>query len=252
MFSLFLFFSFLVFYLFFLGGFKGHRRATSLGPNPSLFTIFLLAVVVVSFLFFAFNAKYCFSPRKGRFAFIFESLPLFLLIWPPPFSMSLSLSLSCSFLFFFLLVYFFAFFWFLLLLSFFPFVSSLFLFHGRNNIETFNCNFFFHQSFVFSFGFLSCFFFQIPFSYLCFFPEFKLRCLFNMNVFGFKTNNLKTHFWSRGGLFFNQFVFSKMSKVIVFWGALFFGKFWLMFKKHYKQVFQHKFKSKKKAKNDHF
>ena len=59
-----------------------------------------------------------------------------------------------------------------------------------------------------------------------------------MNVFGFKTNNLKnTIFWWKGGLqqngFFYQPVFCKMWKVIVFF-APFFAQFWLMFKKHYK------------------
>ena len=58
-------------------------------------------------------------------------------------------------------------------------------------------------------------------------------------VFDFQTNNLqkKTFLVKRGvatkRVFFYQPVFWKMSKVIVFLGH-FFGKFWLMFKKHYK------------------
>ena len=140
------------------------RRATSLGPKPSLsffvcfgfcfvffvgglgppFALFLFS----SFPFFASNRKNLFPPRKGHFWFIFGCLPLFLLslFWPPPFSISLSLSLSCSFSFFFLLVFLFCF----LLIPCFslflcPFLSSLLLFHERNNIKTFNCNLFFHQ-----------------------------------------------------------------------------------------------------------
>ena len=53
---------------------------------------------------------------------------------------------------------------------------------------TFNCNFF-PEIFSLSFGFLSCFFFPIPFSYLCFF--LILSFLFNINVFGFKKTKLK-------------------------------------------------------------
>ena len=96
---------------------------------------------------------------------------------------------------------------------------------------------FFHPSFLF-FGFLSCFSFQIPFPDLCFFTDFKLCFLFNMNVFGFKTNNLKTHthtFLVKRGVatkrfFCYELVFCKMSKVIVFlWGPIL-GIFWVMFK----------------------
>ena len=114
-------------------------------------------------------------------------------------------------------------------------LSSLLLLHEKNNIKRFNCNFFFHQFFLF-FWSPVLFFLSNPFRYLRFcFPNFKLCFLFNMNVFGFKTNNLKKHnFWSKGGLqqnnFFHEPVFCKMSKVIVFLGGHFLGKFWVMFK----------------------
>ena len=73
--------------------------------------------------------------KKKRFLFIFEWFPLFLLglFWPPPFSISRFLSLSCFFLLVFLLI--FCFLWFLLVLF------SLLLFHERNSIKRFNCNF---------------------------------------------------------------------------------------------------------------
>ena len=73
----------------------------------------------------------------------------------------------------------------------------------------------------------------------------KTRCL---RASG-KTKLQNTKFWSKGGLqqnvFFYEPVFCKMWKLIVFFGP-FFGKFWLLFKKHYKKVFQHIFKSKKR------
>ena len=124
-------------------------RATSLGPKPSLF-YFLFGFFCLAFPFFASNRQKTlfFSLRKGHFLFIFECLPFFLLslFRPLPFSVSLSLSLSLylslsfSFLFSFL-SFFFAFFFFLVFLSFFSFLTSLFLFHERNNIKTLNCNF---------------------------------------------------------------------------------------------------------------
>ena len=61
----------------------------------------------------------------------------------------------------------------------------------------------------------------------------------------------KTFFGQKGGcnktVFFYQPVFCKMSKVIVFFGAVFFGNFWLLFKKHYKNRY---FSTFLKAKNE--
>ena len=95
------------------------RRATSLGPKPSLF---VLAVFVFFFVYFSFCLggflllsifglfpwwfleEQCFPPKKmGNFClFSSVSLCLCLAFFPPPFSLSLSLSLSCYFLSFFL------------------------------------------------------------------------------------------------------------------------------------------------------
>ena len=211
-----LFSVFLLLFCFFFG-----PPHLALNP-PFCFCFLLLFFFFLSFL--CFSLKDVFSPRKGHFLFIFECLPFFLLslFWLPPFQfLFLCLSLLLVFLSSFL-SFLFAFFWFLVFVSFFPFLSSLLLFHASNNIKTFNYKVLFHQSFLFL-G-VSCL--GIPFSYLCF-SCFKLCFLFNINVFGFKTNKLKTHiFGQQGGC-------SKCSlwacvlqnvKVIVFWGP-----FWTNF-----------------------
>ena len=125
------------------------RRATSLGPKPSLFFWFVLFFLKKFFHSLHLLEKPVLHPRKGHFLFIFECLPLFFLsiFRPPPSSISLSLSLL-FFFFFPSCLSFFAFFWFLSLSPF--FLSSLLLFHERNNIKIFNCNALFHQSFLFS------------------------------------------------------------------------------------------------------
>ena len=137
------------------------RRATSLGPKPSLFVIcFLLFFLFLFFVFFffcflslLFNTKNLFPLRKGIFCIFFGvclcfslaffGLPLFQFLF-------LCLSLSCSCPFFFLLVCLVCF---LLVpcfvFSFSPVISSLLLFHERNNIKIFNCNIFLHQYFLF-------------------------------------------------------------------------------------------------------
>ena len=192
------------------------QRATSLGPKPSFFVIFLLF-----FPFFAFNRKNCFPPpQKRALLLVIECLPLFLLslFWPPPFSLPLSLNLSSSFLSSFLLV-------FLSLLSFGSF-SCLFLyfsfffglFHEKNDMKLLISKFFINP---FScFGFLSCFLFQMPFSCLCFF--LILICVFcstSMFLLSKKTSKK----WTRGvatKVFFYEPVFCKMWKVTVFWPFL--------------------------------
>ena len=152
------------------------QRATSLGPKPSVFVFvaFLFCFLFLVFCFFwLFNTKKkpCFPLEKGIFLFIFSVSLSFSLsfFWPPSFCVSLSLSLF--FLLFFLssfLSLFFAVFWFLVFVSFFLFLSSLLFFHERNNIKKFNCKFF--SSSRFSFFLVSyLFFFQVPFSYLCYF-----------------------------------------------------------------------------------
>ena len=157
-----------------LGSGEVARRATSLGPKPSLFIyFFFLGGLFCPFVSLLVIQKTVFFPLERAFFCLFLSLSLcfsFAFFWPPPFSISRSLSLSCSFIVF----SFFLFFSFLLVPSFcffFPFVSSLLLFHERNNIKTFNCNSFFSSIF---FSLVSCLvFFSKPFSYLCLSPDFK-------------------------------------------------------------------------------
>ena len=135
------------------------RKATSLGPKPSLFVfvfvlflflllffpffgfflpphlalnppylffwLFLIGCIFPLSFLFVFNKKPCFPPKKGIFClFLSVSLSFFLgLFWPPPFPLSFSQPLSFSLLSSFLLAFFFAFFWFLVFVSFFIFVS---------------------------------------------------------------------------------------------------------------------------------
>ena len=181
-----------------------------------------------------------FSPRKGHFWFIFSVSLSFSLspFGPPSFSVSLSLSLFfSSFLSFFLLVFVFALFWFLVFVSFFLSLSSLLFFHERNNIKILNCKFAFFVS--------SSFFLSLLF------PDFKLCFLFNIKVFGFKTKNLKkkTFFGQKGGCnktgFFINLCFAKCQKLSFSLGH-FFGNFWLMSKKHYKNRYFSTFLKAKK------
>ena len=156
------------------------RRATSLGPKPSLslFCVFCFVLFFVFsfwrvvrwpkgpphlalhppylFLLFFLICFFCFvfwlvttknlvfPLEKGHFLFIFSvSLSFSLsLFWPPSFCVSLSLSVS--FLLFFLSSFLSSFllsFGSLFFVSFFLFLSSLFFFHQRNNIKIFNCKF---------------------------------------------------------------------------------------------------------------
>ena len=233
-----LFFCFAFFVGVFLEGLRVRWGGPALNP-PYLLFPFFGGVVVFSFPFFAFWCKKLFSPRRGLFLFIFEPLPFFLLslFWPPPFSISLSLSL---FVLFFSSSFFFAFFWFLLFVSFFPFVSSLLLFHERNNIKTFNWKFCFHQYFLFL-GFPVLFFLLNPF-FLCLSFLLILSYVFcsTWMFFGFKTNNLKktSIFGQEGGcnksFFFIINLCLQNVKSYRFLGGPYFGKFWLTFKKHYK------------------
>ena len=198
------------------------RRATSLGPKPSLF-FFVLFCFFFCFPFFASKRqKTVFPLEKGMFLFNFECLPLFLLslFWPPPFSISLSLSLSCSIISFLLLVFPFCFLFcsfFSLFLSFsffFAFVSwkeqhqnikLLLLFPELVSLLGVSCLAFSFQSLFLS---LPC-------------PDFNLCFLFNINVFGFKKQSWKTPiFGQKGGcnkhFFFMNLWFAKCEKVIVY------------------------------------
>ena len=88
--------------------------------------------------------------------------------------------------------------------AFFRFLVLFFLFHEKNNIKCFYYKVLFINPFSI-FWFPVLFLFENPFYCLCFFPDFKLCCLFNMNV-EFQKDQLKhTCFWSRGGLQHNVF-----------------------------------------------
>ena len=80
----------------------------------------------------------------------------------------------------------------------------------------------FHQFFLFLLGFLF-FASPIPFSYLCF-SLFKFCVLVNMNVFVFLRRPFLKH----------RFLFCILWNIIVFIGAHFVGKIWMMCKKHNK------------------
>ena len=178
----------------------------------------------------------------------FFGLPLFLFLF---------LCLSVV-LFFFpsFLSFFFAFFLFLVFVSFFPFLSSLLLFHEKKNIKIFNCNFFLKY---FLFLLVSClaFLFQIPFSYLCFFLILSyVFCSTSMFLVSKRTNwkaqknKKKKPIATKRGFFMNL-CFAKCQKLSFFF-ASFFAKFWLMFKKHYKNRYFSKFLKAKKTKKMHF
>ena len=174
MFFCFFFFFFLFFCCLFL--FLCVFLATSLGTKPSLF--------VCCFVFFPFLSlllieKTVFPPRKGILCLFLSVSLCFSLasFWPPPFSIFLSLSLS--FLLFFLpscLSFLLSFASLFLSLSFLFFLLC-FCFMKRTTSKYSITKFSFINIFSF-FGFLSCFLFEIPFSYLCIFPDFKLCFLF--------------------------------------------------------------------------
>ena len=156
--------------------------------------------------------------------------------WPPHFSFSLSLSLSLYILLFsfFLLVFLFCF----LLVPCFClfFLPSLLWFHERNNtkIKTLQ-SFFFINPFSFL-GFLSCFLFEVPYSYLCFFLILSYAFA-QHQCFCFQNKQVEKHqFLVKRGLqqnvFFYELCSAKCEKLSFF--GHFWGNFWLRFKKHYK------------------
>ena len=113
------------------------------------------------------------------------------LFWPPPFSVSLSLSLcfllsfllpSClSFCFLFVSCF----------CLFFIFLSSLLLFHEKNNMNIFNCNFFFSWNSFSFFWFPVLLFLSNPFFLSLLFPDFKL--CFSTSMFLVKKNKVEKH-----------------------------------------------------------
>ena len=165
----FCFFSFC--FVFCFGGFKGQVRwpkgppHLALNPPYLLFFVFFGLLLFLSFFCFVIQKNLVLPLEKGIFCLFLSVSLCFSLAFLglPLFSISLSLSLSSScpcFLSF--LSFFFAFFCFLVLSLFFPFLSSLLLFHEKNNMRIFHYKVFLHQYFLF-FGFLSSFLFEIPF-----------------------------------------------------------------------------------------
>ena len=236
-----LFFS--CFFFVFGGGFQGSgevaRRATSLGPKPSLFVCFVI-LLFFSFLSLLLSEKNRFSPKKGIFClFLSVSLCFSWAVFDLPLVQFLFLCLSLVLFFLPSCLSFLLFFWLLLFfsLSFF-FCLLCFCFMKNNNIKLLNCKvLFFFRSCVFFFRFLSCLLFEIPFSYLCFFCWFSVLFLFNINVFGFKKHKLKNiSFWSNGGLQQKHYIYNlclaKCEKLCFF--GPFFGQFLVDVQKHYK------------------
>ena len=217
-FSLLFFFCFLFCFLFFVWGFKGQVRwpkgPPHLALNPPYLVFFVFFFCFAFFFpFFAFQyTKNLVFPQKRAFCVYFWVSPF---VSPLPFlaspffyfsfSVSLSLSLSLLFLSFFLpclsflLSFGSCFSLFLSFYFFFPFVS------WKEQHQNIQLQFCLHQTFLF-FWFPVLFFLSSPFFLSLLFPDFKLCFLFNINVFGFKTNNLtKQFFWSKGGLQQNVF-----------------------------------------------
>ena len=171
--------------------------------------------------------------------------------WPPPFRMSLSLSLL--FFSFFLLSCLSVMLCFgSLFLS--PFLSVFFAFVSwKEQHQIIKL-----QSLL---SILSlCFWYSVlfshwsPFSYRCFFPDFKL-CFFSTSMFWVsKQTSWKTPICGQEGVatkhFFMNLCFGKCEKLSYL--LPFGGKCWLMFKKHCKNRYFSTFSKAKKANNDHF
>ena len=161
----------------------------------------------------------------------FFGLPLFLF---PFLCLSVALFFLPSFLSFF-----FAFFLFLVFVSFFPYLSSLLLFHEKKSMKIFNCNLFSWN--IFSFFWFPVLLFCFKSLFLIFAFSWFLSYVFSstsMFLVSKRTNweaqkNKKKQIATKR-FFFYEPVFCKMWKVIVFFVAPFFANFWLMFKKHNK------------------
>ena len=144
------------------------QRATSLGPKPSLFLLFVFFFVFfpLPFLYLLFNRKtQFFPPKKGNFClFICVSLCFSLALFGPPpffpFSFFVSLLLFSFFLpVFHLSFWLFIFLFFGLLLGSRCYVVFLFL------LVVFFC---FESSCLIYFCFVSCFLILVVFGFCCF------------------------------------------------------------------------------------
>ena len=190
-----------------------HVCFAAVGPKPFFSFCFFLCLF----------QKHCFSPWKRVIFVHFSVSPFLLSPWLHSRLLCLSLSLSLFLLFLIFPSLLFCFFW--DLPCFFAVISclvSLLLFHeNNNNIKILDVKGFFSSNvFLNLLGFLFCFVFPIPFSYLCF-SLFKFCVLVNMSVFIFLRRPFPKH-W---------FCYCTLWSIIVFIGAHFVGKFWLMCKK---------------------
>ena len=179
----------------------------------------------------------------------FFGLPLFLF---PFLCLSVPLFFLPSFLSFF-----FAFFLFLVFVSFFPYLSSLLLFHEKKNMKIFNCN-------LFSWNIFS--FFWFPVLLFCFKSLFLIFAFFLILSYVFSSTsmflvskitnweaqkNKKKQIATKRGFFMNL-CFAKCEKLSFFFFCPVFANFWLMFKKHYKNRYFSKFLKAKNWKKNAF
>ena len=214
------------------------RRATSLGPKPSLFVFFC----VLSFL--AFNRKTCFSPEKVSlcFSLAFFGIPLFHFLF-------LCLSLFLFFLpscLYFCFLFVSCFCLFLSFYFFFAFVSWKAQ-HQHNQLHIFLVN-------PFSFLLLSSPLFSFKSSFLIFviFPDFKLCFFVEHQCFLLKMQVWKTPILGQEGLQHNGFVLTCVLQYMKGYRFLHLCHFLFIFKKHCKnRYFSTFFKSTKLQKN-HF
>ena len=227
------------------------RRATSLGPKPSLFVFFFCFLFFVFFFLFSFFLlpflslflieKTLFFPLKRAFFGLFSLFPFLspLTFFGLPLFHFLFLCLSVLLLSFFLpsCLSFLAFFVFLVFVSFFV-LSSVLLFLEKNNMKILNWNSF-SSSKCSLFG-VSCLVFSLKSLFLIFvfFSWFWVMFFVQHHCFWFQKTQVEKHIFSkkrgvatkRG--FFYEPVFCKMSKVIVFFGIFFFLHFLGCFSKN--------------------
>ena len=252
------------------------RRATSLGPKPSLFVflfLFCFCFVFVLFLFcFCFFLlpflslflieKNLFFPLKRAFFGLFSVFPFLsplTFFGLPFFTFSFSVSLFCSCLSFFLLVFLFWLSFSFLFLSLFFVLSSVLLFLEKNNMKILNWNFF--SSSKCSLFWVSCLVFSLKSLFLIFvFSWFWVMLFVQHHCFWFQKNKLKNTFFqkkggcNKTGFFLWTCVLQNVKSYRFFFGIFFFfAFFWFFFKKHYKnRHFSTFFKAKNYKKNGIF
>ena len=162
--------------------------------------------------------KHCFPPEK-RVIFVHFSMSHFLSPWFPSLLLFIPcLSLSLVYFLSFLVLLFFLWPFLFFCCSFLPCFFALVSWQQQQH-QKIRCQRFLFIN-VFCFFWVSCFLVSpIPFSYLCF-SLFKFCVLVNMNVFVFLSRPFLKH----------RFLFCILWNIIVFLGAHFVGKIWMMCK----------------------